>query len=685
MGLVRGAFRASRSVGRTTYRAGRSVAKGRVPSMGVSVRLPGGLGVRAGTRGVSLRTPIGRQSIGASGFRTTVGVPGLASVTINPVRPSATIGVGPGRVALARNPGISLAAKCVAVGVTSRPLLWARVGPVQVKVPGRLPGRSQRPWHEEVDEQWRSAGYRRRPPGVSTQLHHIIRDIERSAVNEAERQWAMPEPAPLPRPVLSSSAISQHRLDARRAARRETSIFARRARRAALEAAEKSHLRWVEVCRAKLDSEYRRLAGLRATAVADLRRGDPVVSFIVANAMINACGANAILYSIDDQVGHLLVLAPSISDVHPSGPSMTPAGARTIRKRTKHERQVVHDELVAAAAVHAINAVRTSLVGVSKLEILIVYLDPSARDLRQLQLEARLMLKLTELPRSVAEMETLIRESVVPDRARLERVASEVFRGDDRALAVAVVADDFDGLREPGFWTEVAVAAAEIRTLDPLPEASDVGPRDVAAGAGAGVGSSRARATRASSGARPNRRNSASSAKRLPEVGGDEDTPGSSTATRENWWRFARDIDAASEAADIHELRRVVDRAIAALPALSEQDAYLVPLVFGRFGSAAAALEWDDVLAEMRAIEAVCSLAVGTKVAECSSDLGTRLDIVRKIMAHLRDNSGSLQSGLGRELGVDQDLVRWMVWNLDHFGRVTRVKKGRSYCLWLVG
>ena len=143
-------------------------------------------------------------------FRTTVGIPGIATISAKSKRPSVAVGIGPGRLTVSRDPGASLAARYVAVGVTSRPLLWARIGPLRVKVPGQVPGRGQRRWHEELDDQWKPY-YERRPPSVSEDLHFLIRDMERDAVRHAARTVSVPPAAPILRAQLSDEVIEEHR------------------------------------------------------------------------------------------------------------------------------------------------------------------------------------------------------------------------------------------------------------------------------------------------------------------------------------------------------------------------------------------------------------------------------------------------------------------------------------------
>ena len=297
------------------------------------------MGVRVGTRGISIRTPLARQSIGLSGFRTTVGAPGLAHVTVNATRPSLTAGVGPLRGTLSKNPGVALASRFIAVGVTTKPLLWARIGPVKIQVPGQLERSTGKRWYDEIDDQWRPY-YQRRPPSVSAQLHDIIHAMEAGALAGATDNVSVPAPTGVPERALSSAEVNAHRKALRKEARRQANMFSRRRRKAALAEAAGRHETWVNEKRESIAAEHQRLTALHNATISAWRSGDPATVYIVTNAILTASGAPGALVSLVDGVATLLVFAPALEDVHPSGPSYSSGGSPTIKKRTKPERQM---------------------------------------------------------------------------------------------------------------------------------------------------------------------------------------------------------------------------------------------------------------------------------------------------------------------------------------------------------
>jgi len=459
MGLVRGAFRTTRRVTRTTYSAGRSVARGRVPSVGVGFRVPGGFGVRVGTRGVAIRTPIARQSIGLSGFRTTVGVPGIAHITVDPTRPSLTTGVGPLQAMLARNPGVSLASRFISVGVTTQPLLWARLGHLRIKMPGQVQQSGGLTWHEEIDRQWQHH-YNRRPPSVSEQLHSIIHDMESALVAAATIVLTVPSPAALPRPVLDPVATAAHRKAARKAGRSGVALLARRKRRAAVAKAVIEHELWAQEEQAALDHEHARLTALINGAMAAWRKGDPATVFVVANAMLGAGGANGSLVSLMNDVATMLVFAPPLEDVHPCKPGFSPGGAPTVYKRTKPERLEAHRVLTGASAVSALNAVRNAIPGVRQIDVVVVLMSSTSGRLGDCPVAATFTANYGTMPRSADGFARLIDQHALASPKTLSALLPDLFRGGNDDLAIVAMCESVDDLKLPEFWLEVSAASA---------------------------------------------------------------------------------------------------------------------------------------------------------------------------------------------------------------------------------
>lgn len=467
MGLIGGAFRATRTVTRTTYRAGRSIANGRVPSLGIGLSLPGGFGARIGTRGISLRTPIGRQSVGLSGFRTTVGVPGIAHVTLNPLRPSLTAGLGPARISLAKNPGAALVTRFVAVGVTTQPLIWASVGSIRFKLPGKVQAPVEATWHEELDKQWQ-VHYERRPPSVSYQLHHIIRDMESAAMAGRPEIIAVPQPSPLPRTVLPNREVKKHRRAARRAALRETSFFARAARREARANGDLAHEQWARDEQSALDAETTRLNDLLRTTFEAWKRGEPHAVFVLANALLGAGGGHGTLVSLNDTTASMIVFAPPIEEVHPYKPSITKGGAPSVTKRTKQERLAVHMGFVGASTLSAVNSVGAALRGVQRVDVTIVAMSSSTGSLADCPVISAFSMDAVSMRRGASEFGSLAAAHRPTTPTLLRSYMPGAFSGHTDALAVATMCESIEDLRKPEFWIEArtAIDALSLNTSD---------------------------------------------------------------------------------------------------------------------------------------------------------------------------------------------------------------------------
>lgn len=760
MGLVRGAFRTTRRVTRTTYRAGRSVARGRVPSVGVGLRIPGGVGVRVGTRGVSIRTPIARQSIGLSGFRTTLGVPGVAHITVNPTRPSLTAGVGPLRATLARSPGFSVASRFVSVGITTKPLLWARVGPIRVKVPGQVQRSGGRTWHEEVDEQWK-AFYQRRPPSVSEQLHYIIQQMEMAPIDAALSVLAVPTPAALQRPLLDPETIAAHRKSLRKNAVKSVGFLARRQRKAATRAALAEHEEWVRDEQAALDGEHARLSALIAEAHALFRRGDPAAVYIVANAMLSAGGANGSLVSLVDGVAKIVVFAPPLEDVHPCKPSYSTGGSPTVSKRTKPERLEAHRALAGASAVSALNAVRDALPGVQRVEVVVVTMSSSTGSLADCPVVASFVANYSSLPRGSGGFARLIEQSAPTRPTTVGSSLPDLFRGEQADPAVASCCESLGVLEQPDFWLEVFAATAALTERPtsagqvlppPLPGSSvsdgnhpenppsvkppsgrvppvpptirsnlssllghhlealdviadpttalahwsvveaalgDISPatlakaeQDLSADLLLALGRSAFYADRLDI------------LHRLVLLGRESGAPESviralssmvissrveeqESLLRELLNRARSAVQEANEA-DILGCWADLLRRLPSVPEGADDEA---EDVFQALQVAIAVLQRKNYILELEELLPRCHTAVQTRFGPLITELKSMVGDVGSILGHVREHPGCLQSTLGQTIAIDQGRVRHLLWYLDHFGRVTRLRRGNSYLL----
>jgi len=727
-----------------------------MPSVGVGLRVPGGFGVRVGTRGLSIRTPIARQSIGLSGFKTTVGVPGIAHITVNPTRPSLTAGLGPARATLARTPGLSLSTRFVAVGATARPLMWARVGPIRIKVPGQMRTSTGRSWHEEVDEQWQ-AHYQRRPPSVSAQLCHIIREMESAPVAAASRVLIVPAPTAIPRPVLPTANVTAHRKATLKAARNEVGLFARQRRREAKAAALTEHARWAQHEQTALDAEHARLTALVSSTVAAWRAGDPASVYVVANAMLGAGGANGAVVSLVDGVATIVVFGPPLEDVHPCKPDVTPGGSATVRKRTKPQRLAVHRFLMGASAVAALNSVRHALPGVKQVDVIVVTMSSSTGSLGDSPVVATFTADYRSLPANENGFFRLIAHNALNRPKPLRAVLPDLFAGGDSDFAVATYCDSLNDLQEPDFWLEASAAAAALTAPKfPPPE---VTPQQTPAVAQAPTSPDTAQSCEAPLPA-PRPRFAMDPTSQLEEALTALSVIDDATTVLAHWSEVERvfsTIDAIgpkqvpsdlvadvlltlarcarlAERTDVlHrvvllgqqlEMPESVTRSLGSIlqrTQVADHESNLRALL-ARAESAVRDANEDEVMvcwtqllagldqvpegADDEAEEVVYKLAVSVAVLQrrndvehlvslvprCHSavrarfepvvqDLVAMLDDVHRILTHVRDNPGSVQSKLGTELDIDQVRVRLLLWYLAHFSRVTRSKRGSTYLL----
>ena len=239
---VRTSVRTTRGVTRTSYRAGRSVARGRVPSVSIGGSIMG-IGGRIGTRGIGLSTPVARVKAGPGGFRIGTGI-GPVGGSIRPLKPSANIYVGPLALHLAKRSGIFLNTDLFSIGFVARPLIRQRIGERSLAIPGRLAEPGER-WHERIDDVWRPH-YQRRPPSFLAELHDVITGVESDAIRAAFMTTS-----PLIRPevnlaILDSKEISDDLKQRRKTYRSGISFWRRAERREAKARAVTEHVTWIQ-------------------------------------------------------------------------------------------------------------------------------------------------------------------------------------------------------------------------------------------------------------------------------------------------------------------------------------------------------------------------------------------------------------------------------------------------------
>jgi hypothetical protein len=717
----------------------------------VGLRIPGGVGVRVGTRGVSLRTPIARQSIALSGFRSTIGAPGIAHVTVNATRPSITAGVGPARATLSKNPGVALTSRFVAVGVTSKPLLWARVGPVKLQVPGQLQRSTGRRWYDEIDDHW-TPFYARRPPSISAQLHQIIVEMESGAVVAATRSVSVPEPSGVVRQELDAAAVEANKKAYRKEARRQANFLARHRRKADIAEAAKRHDEWVRQQRETIAAEHQRLSTIHDEAITAWGAGDPAAVYVVTNALLTASGAPGALVSLVDGAAILLVFAPALEDVHPSGPSYSSGGSPTIKKRTKAERRIAHWTLSGANTVQVLNTAKAALRGVERADVVVVTMSSSTGDLADSPVIATFTADLTAIPRDAAAMVTMIDRGALARPKPLHAVLGDGFAAEHDTPAIAVLTESRTDLASPHFWLEVSTAVEAIRSAPP--EALTAAPKPSPHSSG------RINTPRRTQARQPVGRRSVpvSLEARLEGLLEELSYLDSAATVLAHWPIIERSLACLQEAqpgqvaeeiitemlftlnvsvaqagraamthelaqhadrlnlgasvtrtlrahawqADVegHEtaLRDLLERAHAAV---STADASAVTAAVDEFIgrlpdvpsgaddeaedvarvliAPAAALELTTQRDELVRLLPTCGKDVQNRLAPLVEELGMMLVETQMILEHIRANSGCLQSKIANELQLDKARVRWAMWNLAHFARVDRVKKGSSY------
>ena len=328
MGLLGSAFRVGSSVGRTTVRAGSSVARGRAPNISVGLGIKG-FGGRIGTRGVSIRTPIASQSFGLRGGSTGLRIPGLASISVNPFRPSAVFSSPIGRLRLQKNSSLSIGSSLVAVGVSSKPMFWAHLGPIPVAISGTLKAPA-RPWPEVVDAQWKPH-YQRRPPAVSEQLHELIRKIEREAVQP--RAIVLPN---MEVPEIEPRGISKSEV------RKMKKLFRKSKKKQDPEnLPADSFERWKHEETERLLDESKQESRTLNNLKQKWQEGDPLICSLVFLTIARANGLQCFVFDFTQHEALVGCFGPSLEDVHSHKPVTTPSGSLSIKKRSKAERENV--------------------------------------------------------------------------------------------------------------------------------------------------------------------------------------------------------------------------------------------------------------------------------------------------------------------------------------------------------
>lgn len=758
MGLLRGAVRAgtraTRTATRTTYRTGKSVARGRVPNIGVGAGVAG-FGVRVGTRGVSLRTPIARQSIGASGFRTTVGLPGVAHVTVNPLRPSATAGVGPLRLTAAKNPGVGLTSRFVSVGVTTKPLLWMRLGAFRVALPGAVPSFGK-PWSEEVDEQWMPY-YHRRPPDVSAQIHQLINQMERA---ETQKASVVCPQIHAPNVLPAQIDESQRALELQKFRNNNLagiSIFARKRRKEARARADEQLREWISSERDRLDEEHDELTDLIRSGWESWKSGNPIAEAAVVNSAFGALGSNAVVVEIGEESATLVVFALRFEDVHPSKPAFTPNGNPTIKKRTTTERREVHRELVGSTVCGSLRIAMAYLQMPLHFRVAVVIPAPNDSIGNQPVVAWFEFNRGADLPTGRGEVGVWISRMWLKTPKSLAKILPDETSGAANAPALGIGSPTTDQMSSAEFWVAIATAVNGLSASTIWESRETV------------LGSQQQDSVLADSKRK-------SKTKQSPSTQGDNIVY---SEVLDNWWRTIDELNTAEEmvagqeqldnafnaladrraasvsdpiagglllslaycAAELHDATRLseladisnslnltrktkselrsyvrserieaeenvlIEMLERARAAIDDSDADAVIAVFTHLVERLPSVpEGADDEAEdvgWALIESVAALGcvdqlvqLGNAINESNSSVVRRLQPVyesgqqtieaaRAYLNLIEQQPGFIQSKIGEATGFSQELMRKVGWQLDHFGRIRRLKKGSSYQVFL--
>lgn len=422
--------------------------------IGVSTR-----GVRASVAGIGV-------SAGRGGVRGSVGVPGVGGVSVNPIRPSVRAYAGPFSVAAKPRTGLSarVGTSLVAVGVATKPMMWARVGPMVLAIPGDLTPSSKR-WHEEIDDQWRPYA-QKRPRSFMASLSELIDATERDEVMLANAEPVAPTRPAVPgaRGVATQErdAILAQRVAA---ARSGVAWYRRRAKREAVEQATADAAAQVERLAAERRREAEEFGSLVLDGFERWEAGDPTARLIVANAALSANGADAFVVGLDGDDATVAVLLPDLEQIHPEKPDLTAGGARTVRKRTRAERAEVHRRIAQAHAVHAIHCARAVLPDVCEWRFVFAEFDPAAASLADLDVIVDVSLAdsdIAQLPSHRLLWDAMVERGSNAGQ-RLGSVLPEALLAREDARAVAVGEITPADLGRPGFWFAVAEA---LRDLD---------------------------------------------------------------------------------------------------------------------------------------------------------------------------------------------------------------------------
>ncbi len=689
-GAVRGASRATRGTYRatkTTYRAGKSISRGRVPSVSVGVGALG-FGVRAGTRGIRIKSPIAGVSLGSSGFRTTVGVPGIAHVAVRPLKPSAVVGVGPLRAHISRHPGVSFRTGLVGVGVTTQPLFWTHIGAYRVSIPGRFSSGGQR-WYEEIDNQWK-AHYKRRPPSFLAELHDVIELAETAPLDDPFRD--------LPRiqcPQPTADALSQNELtELKKIAFRETfRNFQYWKIHKLLETVRLSQKLYLNSCHEvtmNRQDEASERAKIIKSAFSKWQSGDIAAQSLVIGATLSIIEPSAFLVDLNNQCVTILVVAPELEDIHPEKPAFTPTGQQTVKKKTKSEIQTAHTDLIFATALTAANAVVQSVRNIPNIRVVVALQKSTARNVSDLSVaidytgpvSALLSATGHSIPKSLRRTNLFyFQNSLLTTRPTLGSVLPQFLAQTHLdAPAIAFNVSEVQDISSEGFWLEVAAAIDAIPKVGenvapaPTPTPPTANPR-IQNPVGS-VGQNKPSSSRPiidMSNLEPPRdiQRPLINMKRAVNVEREE----------KYLMGMVEQANIAVKSASVQQVLQITKSLLERLPKVPVGADDEAELVFLELIDGLIAIIDTALMNELQNAVTSSNEAVRARFFPLMSDLVSMILVRNKIVDYVKKNPTTIQAALHQTLNLDKLDVRRACWYLDHFDVLVRTKAGNSYRL----
>lgn len=681
MGIIRGVYRG----GKRVVRAGNAVAHGRMPNIGVGVGLAG-VGLRVGTKGIRVKVPLARVKVGSSGFRVTVGKPGIAHVSVRPLKPSAGLGVGPLRLNIARHPGIGARVGMVAVGVTTQPLVWARIGATRLAIPGQYQPTMTR-WHEEIDKQWRS-DYQRRPPSFLADLHHVIREMEATALSM---------------PYLQIPDLSVSRVGYSPPTLRENVLFVWEATKAVVPTLKKwdklklltiiSRTR-TEATKRKNEEILARIAESDALQqAADMthrswRNGDTFVNAIVCNASFEEFGCPANVVSIDEHEIVVLVLLPDLDDIHPEKPAVTPGGAPTVKKKSKRERVDMHASIAQRTALSPAVICARRTFGRQRIRVVGVTRNDHSHSITDLDVVVDTVIERRQLLTGNRPSPSLI--DFVPNPRRLSAVLPETVPpngGEIPALSVDV--ENQAELTSAAFWIEIAEASGGMSKGSPqnAQPGQKSGSTNIQQSTRPALGPT---GSTTQPGQRPVINVNYRKIVDASSVTGPADIvrpqravlrARTVEATETRLLKLAETARAATEGGSAVEVRSCLRQLTDETPHVPEGADDEAQLVLEEMFNALIAISSPTDLVALAAATNQAHSSVRERFEPLLTELAGMVRIKDRIITHLKANPGAIQSSLHSELNEDKEKVKTLCWYLDHFDVILRTKKGNSYSL----